>query len=183
MVYRKRNKDEPIPSTRRGQNYFKTAEDGFEELNKRYNDFDDYPPPETDSLGRRKPVNQDDRAKMLQLSREVWDIYSGTPRARAKRWQNQENYRRNVAIGGGTTMRITVPTLNLSHLDKAIHRFSQLTEELQAIKSLEMGKRTNSRTQLMLMRSAVYNCHTRLKFDADGYKGTVTEDFEPQRGD
>ena len=123
----------------------------------------------------------------MQIAREAQDIYGGLPRTRAKRWRNQQNYRNNLFIldteSGSQmrpTMRMTIPALNEAHIDNAIHRFSELVNDLIGIKKLRIGKRTNSRTKIMLMRSAVYHTHCKLKFDADGYKDTVAEDFVPQ---
>ena len=194
MSYKKRNKrNDPLSQpnrTERGKNYFKTKDDVLEEMNDRRNRFDDYQaknPDEYDSLGRLKPVKMTDAEKNMQIAREAQDIYGGLPRTRAKRWRNQQNYRNNLFIldteSGSQmrpTMRMTIPALNEAHIDNAIHRFSELVNDLIGIKKLKIGKRTNSRTKIMLMRSAVYHTHCKLKFDADGYKDTVAEDFVPQ---
>ena len=165
MSYKKRNKrNDPLSQpnrTERGKNYFKTEEDVLEEMT--------------------------DAEKNMQIAREAQDIYGGLPRTRAKRWRNQQNYRNNLFIldaDSGSqmrpTMRMTIPALLDCHLDNTIHRFSELVQDLKALKKLKVGKMTNQRTRIMLMRSAIYHTHCKLKFDADGYKDTVAEDFVPQ---
>ena len=196
MSYKRKNKssrNDPLsqPSkTDRGANYFKTSDDVLEEMNEDRNRIDEHQaanPEEYDSLGRLKPVKMRVAQKQMQMAREAQDIYGGLPRTRAKRWRNQQNYRNNLFIleaeSGAQvrpTMRMTIPALMDCHLDNAIHRFSELVHDLTALKKLKVGKMTNQRTRVMLMRSAIYHTHCKLKFDADGYKDTVAEDFVPQ---
>jgi len=196
MSYKNRNKTSKRDSlsqpskTERGTNYFKTSDDVLEEMNEDRNRVDEHQaknPEEYDSLGRLKPVKMTVAQKHMQIAREAQDIYGGLPRTRAKRWRNQQNYRNNLFIleaeSGSQmrpTMRMTIPALLDCHLDNAIHRFSELVQDLKALKKLKVGKMTNQRTRIMLMRSAIYHTHCKLKFDADGYKDTVAEDFVPQ---
>lgn len=175
---------EPKKATR-GKNYFKTSDDVLEEKNAVFEN--EAPLPEFDSLGRRKPIKITEAEKGAQVAREIQDIYGGLPRTRAKRWRNQQSYRNSLFIldveSGSQmrpTMRMTIPALFDCHLDNAIHRFSELVQDLIALKKLKVGKMTNKRTRIMLMRSAIYHTHCKLKFDADGYKDTVAEDFLPQ---
>ena len=195
MSYKNRNKTSKKDSLTQpqeaefGNNYFKTAEDVLEEMNEERNRIDEHQaanPEEYDSLGRLKPIKMTVAQKHMQIAREAQDIYGGLPRVRARRWRNQQNYRYNLFIfeeSGGQcrpTMRMTVPALLDCHLDNAIHRLSELVQDLKGLKKLKVGKMTNSRTRVMLMRSAIYHAHCKLKFDADGYNDTVAEDFVPQ---
>ena len=116
--------------------------------------------------------------KARQRAKDIERLYKEDYTTRAKRFYNEENYRRH--LGGGSEMRITVPALSKEHLGNAIRHFEKLVTDLKEVKS----STDDTLMALSLMRVICYKCHRELKHDADrGYSHPMRprEDFRGVR--
>lgn len=114
--------------------------------------------------------------KAKQEAREIYGLYKGSATARAKRFHNEEHYRK--MLGGTSAVRITIPALKAGHLDSAVHHLEQLVTDLKDIQKTE----TTTQAKMYLLRSLVYQCHRHLKVDADRGYSDPRRPYEDFRG-